>query len=227
MTGGLIVSPFPVEDPSALAAQEQVYGELAESIRPLIDACVRTRVEPEELRAVAAEVRALTERLLATAQDTPLGLETSSDGRLRDHGNPAIGLRNPIAPPLHITYPERGRAECFFSLGAPYEGPPMHVHGGIVATVLDQVLGLLPAHIGRPGMTAYLNCTYRRPTPLGDLSCVAWVEEELGFKTLVRGELRDDQGRVTVEAEGLFVVPKWARQHLGTPVGDAGDFDPV
>ena len=30
---------------------------------------------------------------------------------------------------------------------------------------------------------------------------------------------------MTAEAEGLFIVPRWARDRVGTPTGDAGDFD--
>ncbi len=225
MSVGTFPAPFPVEDPEGLAAQEEAYGDLAASIRPLVDACVRTRVDVDEARAVAAQVRELTDRLLTVAQDEPLGFEACSDGRMRGHANIALGMRNPIAPPMRITSPEEGRSASAFHLGVAYEGPPGHVHGGWVATILDQVLGVVPAMIGRPGLTAYLNVTYRRPTPLGDLSAAAWVAERGEWKTLVKGEVYDAEGQVTAEAEGLFVVPRWARERLGTPTGDAGEFD--
>lgn len=225
MTAGTYASPEPVADPDALRADEEAYADLAAAVRELVDLTVRTRVAPAERGAVAEEVRALATRLGQVAQDGPLGLETTSDGRLRDHGNPMIGMRNPIAPPLAVHESgEREVAAAPFVLGAAYEGPPGCVHGGIIASVLDQVLGTLPAVIGQPGMTAYLNLTYRRPTPLGALGCRARVDRVDGWKTYVTGELLDDQGQVTVEAEGLFVVPRWAREHLGTPAGDAGDF---
>lgn len=226
MTDGSIASPFPVDDPEALAATEKVQGELAASVRGLIDACVRSRVGPEEMTAVTEEVSALTQRLLAHAQEGPLGLETASDGRLRDHGNPMVGLRNPIAPPLTVTSEGRGATRAVFSLGAAYEGPPGCVHGGILAAIADQVVGVIPATVGLPGMTAYLNTTYRRPTLLGvEHEARGWVERVEGWKVFAGGEFRDPEGRTTVEVEGLFVVPAWAREHLGTPTGDAGDFD--
>lgn len=225
MTDGTFVSPFPVEDPEALAALEQVQGDLARSVRGLVDATVRTRVEPAALAAVTAEVEALTARLLAHAQDGPLGVETASDGRLRDHGNPMAGMRNPIAPPLTVTGDDEGSTVATFTLGAAYEGPPGCLHGGMVAAVLDQVVGTAPARIRMPGLTAYLNTTYRRPTLLGvEHVCRGWIERVDGWKVYARGEIRDPQDRVTAEAEGLFIVPRWAREHLGTPAGDAGDF---
>jgi len=100
------------------------------------------------------------------------------------------------------------------------------VHGGIIALVLDQVLGTVPALAGKPGLTAYLNLTYRRPTPLGTITAQAHIAETTGRKTLVRGDLRDAHGAVTVEAEGLFITPTFALDALAQPQSDAGDFDP-
>lgn len=225
MTDGTFVSPFPVEDPQTLAALEQAQGDLARSIRGLIDASVRTRVEPREMADVTAQVDALTTRLLVHAQQGPLGIETSSDGRLRDHANPMVGMRNPLAPPLIVTGDDEGSMSATFTLGAAYEGPPGCLHGGMVASVLDQVVGSAPARIGMPGLTAYLNTTFRRPTFLGvEHTGRGWIERVEGWKIYARGDIRDPQGRVTAEAEALFVVPRWAREYVGTPTGDAGDF---
>ncbi|WP_338748120.1 PaaI family thioesterase [Janibacter alittae] len=228
MTDGAFASPAAVEDPDALAVTEQAQGDLAESLRELVDACVRTRVDDGTLMAVAQEVRTLTQRLLARAQSDPLGIEATSDGRLRDHGNPMVGMRNPIAPPLAVTGDADGTMSASLCLGAAYEGPPGCVHGGMVAAVLDQVVGSAPAMIGRPGLTAYLNTSYRRPTVLGTEHVVrGWIEEVDGWKVRARGDIRDPQGRVTAEADALFVVPRWAREHLGTPTGDAAGIDPA
>lgn len=225
MTDGTFVSPFPLEDPQALAALEEVQRDLAQSVRALVDATVRTRVDAGEMTDVTAEVEALTRRLHAHVQEGPLGVETASDGRLRDHGNPMVGMRNPVAPPLSVTGDVEGRMTATFALGAPYEGPPGCLHGGMVASVLDQVVGSAPARIGMPGLTAYLNTSYRRPTLLGvEHTCHAWIHGVDGWKVFARGEIRDPQDRVTAEAEGLFIVPKWAREYVGAPTGDAGDF---
>jgi hypothetical protein len=40
------------------------------------------------------------------------------------------------------------------------------------------------------------------------------VDSTAGIKTTVKGELRDADGEVTVEAEGLFILPRWAREQL-------------
>ena len=49
-----------------------------------------------------------------------------------------------------------------------------------------------------------------RATRLGALHTEAVIERVYGVKTFAVGHLADDEG-ITVEAEGVFVVPKWAR----------------
>ena len=100
-----------------------------------------------------------------------------------------------------------------FPLGAAYEGPPGSVHGGVLALILDQMLGEAAGAGGKPGMTATLTLTYRQRTPLGALHAEAWIERVDGIKTWARGEIVGPEG-VTVEAEGLFILPKWARDAI-------------
>ena len=111
-----------------------------------------------------------------------------------------------------------------FHLGAAYEGPPGSVHGGVLALVLDQMLGEAAGAGGKPGMTATLTLTYRQRTPLGDLQTSAWIEKVDGIKTWARGEIVGPEG-VTVEAEGLFILPKWAREAIAQH--DPAQPDPV
>lgn len=202
----------------AQTAQGEAYAALAQSGRAFVDAVVRTRVDPIEAREVAAHLDELTARLAADGLEDALGMRPGPDGVQRGPANPADGGRNPIAPPVVI---EKDRDALMSTasavLGAGYEGPPGCVHGGIIALVLDQVLGTIPALVGRPGMTATLSMTYRRPTPLGRIGARAWVDRQDGWKTFVRGELTDAHGRVTVESEGLFIVPRAFRTEPGLP----------
>ena len=47
-------------------------------------------------------------------------------------------------------------------------------------------------------------------TPLGDLHVEAAIVRTEGVKTFAAGHLADADG-VTVEAEGVFIQPRWAR----------------
>jgi acyl-coenzyme A thioesterase PaaI-like protein len=196
-------------------AVDDAYGELAAATRELADAQLRTQVDLDEARAVTAEVRALTERLLVEAREGALGTEIGPGRQVRNHGNAVTGLRNPFAStsmPVREVDEDR-HVHRSFDLGALYEGPPGLVHGGVSALVLDQLLGESAAVGGGPGMTARLTVHYRRPTPLGTVEAEGWVERVDGRKTTARGVLRDPEGNTTVEAEGLFVLPRWAEEH--------------
>jgi acyl-coenzyme A thioesterase PaaI-like protein len=187
-----------------------VYGALAESVRELIDATIRTEVDADEVAAVKAEIDAATARLRSKQCDGPFGVRFTTGGDRLAWGNPVIGIRNPIAPPLRIQRDTDGRVFTDFHLGAAYEGPPGHVHGGVSALVLDHVLGEIAAHEETPRFTGTITMRYLRPTRLGELHAEARVTRTDGFKAYAAGHLADDEG-ITVEAEGIFIQPKWAR----------------
>ncbi|MBZ5738458.1 PaaI family thioesterase [Nocardioides mangrovi] len=193
--------------------QRALYGPLADAVRELVDATIRTTVADEEIAAATAQVEALTARLRAEQLDGPYGVRYSASGRGRPWGNPVVGLRNAMSPPVVVERESTGRAWSDFHLGAAYEGPPGLVHGGVSALILDQLLGEATGAGGKPGMTATLTLRYRRATPLGDLRAEAWIERSEGIRTWAKGQLSDAEG-VTVEAEGLFILPRWARERM-------------
>jgi acyl-coenzyme A thioesterase PaaI-like protein len=195
-----------------IAAEAALYAPFTDAVRALVDVTIRTEVEPDEIRAAQVEVEAIVERLRKKQIDGAYGVRFRPDGtRGRNWGNTVMGLRNPIAPPLRIHSDRRGKAWSDFTLGAAYEGPPGLVHGGVVSLLLDQVLGHAVSTSGRPGMTGTLSIVYRQGTPLGDLRCEAWVDRREGIKTWGKGRMLNADGEVTAEAEGIFILPRWAR----------------
>ncbi|GAA4739889.1 PaaI family thioesterase [Nocardioides endophyticus] len=193
--------------PEQVEREQALYGPFTEVVRELVDATIRTQIDEDEARAIKDELEGIVERMRTRQLDGPYAV----NNRGRHWGNTVVGLRNAVAPPLHIDRESTGRVWSSFHLGAAYEGPPGLVHGGVSALVLDQLLGEATGAGGRPGMTASLTLIYRRATPLGDLRGEAWIERTEGIKTWARGNLSDDEG-VTVEAEGLFILPRWARE---------------
>lgn len=204
------------------AEEQAVYGGLTDALRRLNEVSLRTTVGYDEIVTATREVEELTARLEAEMIPANFGVVVTTNGRVRGYGNTVVGLRNPLAPPLEIVQDKvRGGATSEFFLNALYEGPPGKVHGGVLALVLDQIFGEAAAAGGVPGMTGTLTLRYRKPTALGACAAEAWVTSTEGIKTIVKGELRDAEGEVTVEAEGLFILPRWAREQLaasgGTP----------
>jgi len=199
-------------EPDEHARQLATHTALAESIRGLVDASIRSTVDLDEMDRVRAEVDALVERLRRQQIPGAYGVSMTTSGAFRNYGNAVVGLRNPVAPPLTVERDPSGRAWSHFFLGAPYEGPPGLVHGGVTALILDQIAGEAAAAGGAPGMTGGLTLRYERPTPLGDLSVEAWIDRTEGIKTWVKGEMRDADGATTVSCEGVFILPRWARE---------------
>lgn len=118
--------------------------------------------------------------------------------------NPLYGVSNPLAPPLEMRR-TADRAYGNVRFGAPYEGPPGHVHGGYLAAVFDQFLGFAQTLSGLSGMTGKLSLRYVRPTPLDtDLELEAWIKERIGRLVYVEGTLRA-QGAITAKAKAMFV----------------------
>lgn len=187
-----------------------VYQPLADSVRGLVDATIRTEVDADEVAAIKAEIDAATARLRAKQIDGAFGVRYTTGGEQLIWGNPVVGIRNPIAPPLVIEHDESGGAFTDFVVGAAYEGPPGHVHGGISALVLDHVLGEAARNGITPLLTGTITMRYLRTTRLGRLHAQARIDRTEGVKTHVVGHLADEEG-VTVEAEGVFITPKWAR----------------
>jgi acyl-coenzyme A thioesterase PaaI-like protein len=199
--------------PEEICRQEALYGPLAQAVRELADASIRTEADDESIQAAREQIEAITARLRVRQLNGAYGIRFNSDGTGRPWGNAVVGLRNPVAPPLEIKRDPAGKAWADFHLGAAYEGPPGLVHGGVAALVLDQLLGEAAGAGGKPGMTGTLTLRYRRGTPLGDLHAEASIDRVDGIKTFAIGSISDTDG-VTVEAEGVFILPKWAREAM-------------
>ena len=197
-----------------LEQERVVLGGLAQSVRELAEASLRTTAPADVATEVREELDRLTARLREEQIPGAFGVSLTSDGVVRGHGNAVVGMRNPVAVPLDMSRSDDGRAWASFHLNALYEGPPGTVHGGVVALVLDQVLGEAAASGGSPGMTGTLALRYEKNTPLGDVSAEAWIDRVEGVKTIVKGELRDADGETTVRAEGVFILPRWAREAM-------------
>jgi acyl-coenzyme A thioesterase PaaI-like protein len=196
-------------------ASDDALLRLAAAARQLVETVVLTGADEDDLEVAAKEVAEVDDRLRQRLLEHPRRPDFGPDGRMRALANPVIGQANPLAPPLYVESSPDGNARAEFELGEAYEGPPGLVHGGVCGLVLDHILGSAGGAAGRPGMTGTLQLRYRRPTPLHrPLVARAWVEGAQGRKTTIRGEIARADGRVTVEASGLFVLPSFLAEKL-------------
>jgi acyl-coenzyme A thioesterase PaaI-like protein len=162
-----------------------------------------------EFAGVADELEALASRLAAHEQGhLYLGFAEAanaygdSDGPF-DH-SPLMGLSNPLAPPMRLEVLADSVVGTAV-LGAAYEGPPGCVHGGFVAAMFDELLGLTQTLSGKPGMTGRLTVSYRAPTPLHtELRFTGTVRSVSGRKIVCQGTIHAGD-QLCAEAEGLFI----------------------
>jgi acyl-coenzyme A thioesterase PaaI-like protein len=191
-----------------LSRLEAVYAPLADSIRRLVDLSIRTEVDPATVEAAKAKIDSAADDLSASVNPGTFGIQLTPHGQTIAWGNVVVGLRNPVAPPLVVHREPDGLVWSEFVLGAPYEGPPGHAHGGVCALILDHVLGATAHQPGRRAYTGTLILRYLRKTALNrPLRAQAYVERIDGVKTFSTGLISDDEGP-TVEAEGIFISPK-------------------
>jgi len=116
------------------------------------------------------------------------------------------GIENPLGLKLSFYQDERDRVWCDFSPGESYQGYPDRLHGGIVAAVLDEVLGRTVIGRGEWVVTARMNLRYHHPVPLGvQLTAMGEVVKQRGRLLEARGELRLPDGVMAVEATATFV----------------------
>ncbi|KXT06527.1 hypothetical protein AC578_6079 [Pseudocercospora eumusae] len=105
-------------------------------------------------------------------------------------------------------------------LGPALCGHPGIIHGGLLATMLDEGLAraCFPALPNKVGVTASLKIDYRVPCPASSYVVLkAETTKVEGRKAWVKGWIEilgeeDGTGTKVVEAEALFIEPKQARQ---------------
>jgi acyl-coenzyme A thioesterase PaaI-like protein len=194
---------------SELTPRQAEQRRLAAELRAVVERLVATQAPEDALRYAADSLQ----RLHAEFDVYPQGstyegfAEVANAGAaqaaLFDH-SPLIGLANPLAPPVTIRV-EEDHIDAEVTFGAAYEGPPGCVHGGYVAAAFDEVLGAAQSLGGQPGMTGTLTVRYRSPTPLHTpLRFVAEVDRIEGRKTFTTGRCYAGD-LLTAEAEGIFV----------------------
>ncbi|EHB53382.1 thioesterase superfamily protein [Mycolicibacterium rhodesiae JS60] len=196
-----------VSSPQENDAPEALLASLTESVRRLVEVTIRSQASVDSIASAQAKIDEAADELSRDLMPGSFGVQATPDGRPLAWGNAVIGLRNALAPPLTLHQEPDGSVWADATLGAAYEGPPGHVHGGICALLLDHVLGATAHKPGRPAATGTLTLRYELGTRLGPVRAEAHVDRVEGVKTYAVGHLSTPDG-VTVRAEGVFIHPR-------------------
>jgi acyl-coenzyme A thioesterase PaaI-like protein len=190
-------------------ALEARYVPLTEAVRELVAATILSNAGDEVVAEALAAVRAVTAKLNASVSTDHSGVNYNGAGRSWNWGNAGSGQRNAIAPPIELVTNPDGSTFADLVLGAAYEGPPGHVHGGVSALLLDHLMGVTASQMSRPTFTGTLTLRYRNPLPLGPVRVEGRVAREEGRKVFVEASITGTDG-IALEADGVFITPTWS-----------------
>jgi len=181
---------------------------LADALRRVTDQSVRTDALPELLAEAAVAVECAAELLEPVSPPWEPSVPGFPTSDISAHDffpfSPMIGHYSALSPPITVEVVDKeivGRGK----LGAAYEGPPGCVHGGIIAGLFDEMLGVANIASGVGAMTGTLTIVYRNPTPLNaEIELRARTTDIDGRKVRTSGTLHvGDQ--LCAEAEGIFI----------------------
>ena len=115
---------------------------------------------------------------------------------------------NPASLGIALTTTPDG-AEGRVRFGPDTEGAPSLVHGGLLATLADEVMGYVQHGGNAVRLTAEMSLRYRRPTPVNtELRCRAYAGETTGRRFHVHAVITtaDDDTTVLAEADATYVL---------------------
>ena len=145
-----------------------------------------------------------------------------------DHHCFACGASNPIGMRLHIELSE-GAARTEWVVGEDYVGWSDKLHGGIIATLLDEVMAWAPSSFDSWAVTAEMTVRYRAAASPGDrLTATGRVAKRRRRIYEVVGEVRGPDNRLIAEGRGTYLgatpSEKAAlKEQYGSPPGTGGE----
>lgn len=125
------------------------------------------------------------------------------------------GQANAIGMHLEFLLGEDNRVVCLATIPDTYEGPPGYVHGGIIATLLDETMSKAVRSHGLVAMTRHMEVDYLRPVKSkAALRMEGRVTRSEGRKHWTEAKILDSEGTVLAQGKGLFIEVQLRRQPL-------------
>jgi acyl-coenzyme A thioesterase PaaI-like protein len=190
----------------------------ASLMRELGHEFVGRALSDDQLDDLGVDVRALLQRV----REAPVRVRELSRDRLEEFtltiptvdeiGQSQIfsdsvvaGAANPMG--LGAQLWRDGDVACMrVTFGRAFEGAPGRAHGGAVAALLDEVMGLMNVIHGAMAFTAQLDLTYHAPTPVGEpVVARAWLARSDDRKQFVESTLHSGDVLVA-SAKALFIT---------------------
>ncbi len=135
----------------------------------------------------------------------------------------ACGLESEYGLKLSFYSEDSQSVTCDYIVPERFQGFPGTVHGGIVASILDEVLvrSFIAGDATRFMYTAKLTIRYRSPVPIGKkLRGIGVVKKDRGRMGEAKAQLFGPEGKLMAEAEALMV--EFPKENLTEDLEDLG-----
>jgi uncharacterized protein (TIGR00369 family) len=116
------------------------------------------------------------------------------------------GRANPVGLHLDFLLAEDGTVVCNAAIPDTYEGPQGYVHGGIIATLLDEAMSKSVRARGYTAMTRHMEVDYLRPVPSGaPIRLEGHLTHNEGRKHWAQARILSVDGTELARSKGLFI----------------------
>ena len=130
------------------------------------------------------------------------------------------GPLNPAGLHLEFLIAPDGHVVSLPTVGDNFEGHPGYLHGGIIATLLDEAMSKAVRVLGNPAMTRSMEVDYRRPVPSNvPIRIEGRVVRSEQHKHWAEASILNAQGTVLAHGKGLFVQVRSKQKIMGQPEG--------
>lgn len=121
----------------------------------------------------------------------------------------ACGRNNSRGLKLKFSLDKENRLATEFNFTKEHQGFKDIAHGGIIALILDEVMGNLCWKLGKNAIGAQIEVRFKRPTLVGStLYFKGWIEKEEKNIVYMRAEARNRENEVVAFACGKALRPK-------------------
>jgi acyl-coenzyme A thioesterase PaaI-like protein len=119
----------------------------------------------------------------------------------------ACGKDNPIGLKLEMNIADN-KSTAYFTPRKEHESYGDRMHGGLVSTMLDEVMGNFVFRTeGRPAYTASIEIRFRNAVRIGEtIKIEGWVTKHRGRLFLTEGRITKEDGTLAAEATAKMML---------------------